>query len=85
MFAGYISPCAICWLRPPGAMRSARPGSRSGVTCHGESGFLGGLDVEVNVPLGVVPADALQKMGYTIVISLDGGWRAYKDSRLPCG
>ena len=30
-------------------------------------------------------ADALQKMGYTNVISLDGGWRAYKDSGLPCG
>jgi rhodanese-related sulfurtransferase len=28
-------------------------------------------------------ADALQKMGYTNVISLDGGWRAYRDSGLP--
>jgi rhodanese-related sulfurtransferase len=28
-------------------------------------------------------ADALQKMGYTDVISLDGGWRAYKDAQLP--
>jgi rhodanese-related sulfurtransferase len=28
-------------------------------------------------------ADALRKMGYTNVISLDGGWRAYKDSGLP--
>jgi rhodanese-related sulfurtransferase len=28
-------------------------------------------------------ADALQKMGYRNVISLDGGWRAYKDSGLP--
>ena len=28
-------------------------------------------------------ADNLQKMGYTNVISLDGGWRAYKDSGLP--
>jgi rhodanese-related sulfurtransferase len=28
-------------------------------------------------------ADALQKMGYTDVISLDGGWRAYQDSGLP--
>ncbi|MCL5746340.1 MAG: rhodanese-like domain-containing protein [Acidobacteria bacterium] len=28
-------------------------------------------------------ADALQKMGYTDVISLDGGWRAYHESGLP--
>ena len=28
-------------------------------------------------------ADNLQKMGYTNVISLDGGWRALKDSGLP--
>jgi len=28
-------------------------------------------------------ADALQQMGYKNVISLDGGWRAYKDSSLP--
>ncbi len=28
-------------------------------------------------------ADALQQMGYTNVISLDGGWRAIKDSGLP--
>jgi rhodanese-related sulfurtransferase len=28
-------------------------------------------------------ADALQQMGYTDVISLDGGWRALKDSGLP--
>src|SRR5262245_4731180 len=28
-------------------------------------------------------ADALQQMGYTDVISLDGGWRAYRDSGLP--
>lgn len=28
-------------------------------------------------------ADNLQKMGYTNVISLDGGWRAYADSGLP--
>ena len=27
-------------------------------------------------------ADALQKMGYTDVISLDGGWRAYQESGL---
>ena len=28
-------------------------------------------------------ADALQKMGYTDAISLDGGWRAYQESGLP--
>src|SRR5881394_350896 len=28
-------------------------------------------------------ADALQQMGYTDVISLDGGWRAYEQSGLP--
>jgi len=28
-------------------------------------------------------ADALQKMGYTNVISLDGGWHAYEVSSLP--
>lgn len=28
-------------------------------------------------------ADALQKMGYTNAISLDGGWRAYLASGLP--
>jgi rhodanese-related sulfurtransferase len=28
-------------------------------------------------------ADNLQKMGYTNVISLDGGWRAYQTSGLP--
>jgi len=28
-------------------------------------------------------ADNLQKMGYTQAISLDGGWRALKDSGLP--
>ena len=28
-------------------------------------------------------ADSLQKMGYTNVVSLDGGWRALKDSGLP--
>jgi rhodanese-related sulfurtransferase len=27
--------------------------------------------------------DALQKMGYTNVISLDGGWRSYQESGLP--
>jgi len=28
-------------------------------------------------------ADALQKMGYTNAISLDGGWRSYQQSGLP--
>src|SRR3989442_12623148 len=28
-------------------------------------------------------ADALRQMGYTNVISLDGGWRAYQQSGLP--
>ena len=28
-------------------------------------------------------ADALQKMGYSNVLSLDGGWRAYRDAKLP--
>jgi rhodanese-related sulfurtransferase len=28
-------------------------------------------------------ADNLQRMGYTNVISLDGGWRALKESDLP--
>ena len=28
-------------------------------------------------------ADALQKMGYTGAISLDGGWRAWNDAALP--
>ncbi|MGA2595559.1 MAG: rhodanese-like domain-containing protein [Bryobacteraceae bacterium] len=28
-------------------------------------------------------ADALQKMGYTNAISLDGGWRALQESELP--
>lgn len=28
-------------------------------------------------------AEALQKMGYANVISLDGGWRAYQESGLP--
>jgi rhodanese-related sulfurtransferase len=28
-------------------------------------------------------ADSLQKMGYTRAISLDGGWRALKDSGIP--
>lgn len=28
-------------------------------------------------------ADALRKMGYTDVISLDGGWRAWQESDMP--
>jgi rhodanese-related sulfurtransferase len=28
-------------------------------------------------------ADALRKMGYTDVISLDGGWRAWQESAMP--
>lgn len=28
-------------------------------------------------------ADAMQQMGYTDVVSLDGGWRALKESGLP--
>ena len=28
-------------------------------------------------------ADAIQKMGYSNVVSLDGGWRAYEGSKLP--
>ena len=28
-------------------------------------------------------ADALQKMGYTNVISLDGGWRAWSNGGMP--
>ena len=31
----------------------------------------------------VLAGDALRKMGYTGVISLDGGWRAYQGSGLP--
>jgi rhodanese-related sulfurtransferase len=30
-------------------------------------------------------ADALQKMGYTNVISLDGGWRAWQQAGMPVG
>src|SRR5258706_15597203 len=30
-------------------------------------------------------ADSIQKMGYTNVISLDGGWRAYQNAGLPVG
>lgn len=28
-------------------------------------------------------ADAIQKMGYSSVLSLDGGWRAYEGAKLP--
>ena len=28
-------------------------------------------------------ADAIQKMGYSNVLSLDGGWRAYEGAKLP--
>ena len=28
-------------------------------------------------------ADALQKMGYTNVVSMDGGWRAWTEKKLP--
>jgi rhodanese-related sulfurtransferase len=54
-------------------------------------------DIEVHVPghdtnmvlycgggyRSALVADNLQKMGYSNVISLDGGWRAYKESGLP--
>jgi len=54
-------------------------------------------DIEVKIPdprtkmvlycgggyRSALAADNLQKMGYTGVISLDGGWRALKDSGLP--
>lgn len=30
-------------------------------------------------------ADALQKMGYTNVISMDGGWRGWQERGLPAG
>jgi rhodanese-related sulfurtransferase len=54
-------------------------------------------DIETKVPVKSTPmvlycgggfrsalaADALQQMGYTSVISLDGGWRAYQQSGLP--
>ena len=54
-------------------------------------------DIETTVPDHATPmvlycgggyrsalaADNLQKMGYTKILSLDGGWRAYKDSGLP--
>jgi rhodanese-related sulfurtransferase len=54
-------------------------------------------DIEVKVPDKSTPmvlycgggyrsalaADALQQMGYTAVISLDGGWRAWQQAGLP--
>jgi rhodanese-related sulfurtransferase len=54
-------------------------------------------DIEVKVPdktakmvlycgggyRSALAADALQQMGYTNVISLDGGWRAWQQSGLP--
>jgi len=54
-------------------------------------------DIEVKVPEKATPivlycgggyrsalaADALQQMGYTNVISLDGGWRAWQQAGLP--
>jgi rhodanese-related sulfurtransferase len=54
-------------------------------------------DIEAKVPDAATPlvlycgggyrsalaADAIQKMGYTNVISMDGGWRAWKEEGLP--
>ena len=54
-------------------------------------------DVEVKIPekntklvlycgggyRSVLSADSLQKMGYTNVISLDGGWRAWTGASMP--
>lgn len=54
-------------------------------------------DIETKVPDPATPlvlycgggfrsalaADALQKMGYTNVVSMDGGWRAWTDAGLP--
>ncbi len=54
-------------------------------------------DIEVTVPdhdqkivlycgggyRSALAADALQKMGYTNVWSLDGGWRAWNEAQLP--
>jgi rhodanese-related sulfurtransferase len=54
-------------------------------------------DIEVKVPDKSTPmvlycgggyrsalaADALQQMGYTAVISLDGGWRAWQQANMP--
>lgn len=54
-------------------------------------------DIEAKVPDTATPlvlycgggfrsalaADALQKMGYTHVLSMDGGWRAWTEQKLP--
>jgi rhodanese-related sulfurtransferase len=54
-------------------------------------------DIEAKVPDTATPlvlycgggfrsalaADALQKMGYTNVLSMDGGWRAWTEMKLP--
>jgi rhodanese-related sulfurtransferase len=54
-------------------------------------------DIEAKIPDSATPlvlycgggfrsalaADALQKMGYTNVISMDGGWRAWTEQGLP--
>jgi rhodanese-related sulfurtransferase len=54
-------------------------------------------DIEIRVPdrdttlvlycgggfRSALAADAIQKMGYTNVVSLDGGWRAWNDAGLP--
>lgn len=54
-------------------------------------------DIETKVPDPATPlvlycgggfrsalaADALQKMGYTTVVSMDGGWRAWTEQGLP--
>jgi rhodanese-related sulfurtransferase len=54
-------------------------------------------DIEAKVPDPATPlvlycgggfrsalaADALQKMGYTNVVSMDGGWRAWTEKKLP--
>ena len=54
-------------------------------------------DIEAKVPDPATPlvlycgggyrsalaADALQKMGYTNVVSMDGGWKAWTDAGLP--
>lgn len=54
-------------------------------------------DIETKVPDATTPlvlycgggfrsalaADALQKMGYTNVVSMDGGWRAWTEKGLP--
>ena len=54
---------------------------RSQLTCEG---FTGGKNVEIVLYCGggfrsALAADNLQKMGYTNVVNVDGGWRALKD------